>query len=90
MMHAGAMLEMCSTVEEQAVPGLLAKEGGEAPPTGGFFSWLPELPAPSQPGRRAPRGIAAALPPTTEPAIAIVALERDIVPELVLSPEAVF
>jgi hypothetical protein len=71
--------------EEQACPASLRKKVGEAPPTAGFFAWLPELPAPGRPGTRAPRGLAAALIPKNEPldperraALAIVAVDRDI------------
>jgi len=86
--------------EEQACPASRRTKAGEAPPTGGFFSWLPELPAPGRPGRRAPSRLAAALLTKTGPlaerraAIAIVALHRDIAPFgarcLLRSPEAVF
>ena len=62
-------------------------KAGEAPPTAaGFFSWLPGLPAPGRPERRAPSGLAAAQLTKTGPleparrAAIMVALHRDIAP----------
>ena len=85
--------------EEQACPASRRRKAGEAPTTAaGFFSWLPELPAPGRPAGRAPSGIVTALLTKTGPleperraAIAIAAMYRDIAPfRLVFSLEPAF
>jgi len=50
--------------EDRACPFSRRKKAGDAPPTAGFFSWLPDLPAPGRPGGSAPLGFAALLPTT--------------------------
>ena len=78
------MRGLYSTMGGGGMPVLPAKKAGEAPPTAGFFSWLPDLPAPGRPGGRAPLGLAALLPntepldPARKAAIAIVAVDPGI------------